>query len=172
MLTATAGLARDRGLLADVVQRVSAGADVPRAVVATFAQFSALFTQLGGLMAERVTDLADVRDRLVAELTGQPEPGIPVPEQPSVLLADDLAELRLHERVQARGRLVEEQELDVGGQRGHERDLLPVALGVGRAPAPGVQVEAVQQLVPAGRVQAAPQPSEQVDDLPAGQTGP
>jgi phosphotransferase system enzyme I (PtsI) len=33
----------------------------------------------------------DVRDRIVAELTGQGEPGIPSPEIPSVLLADDLA---------------------------------------------------------------------------------
>jgi phosphotransferase system enzyme I (PtsI) len=32
-----------------------------------------------------------VRDRIVAALTGQGEPGIPAPEVPSVLLADDLA---------------------------------------------------------------------------------
>ena len=42
-------------------------------------------------MAERVTDLYDLRDRIVAELTGQSEPGIPTPAEPSVLLADDLA---------------------------------------------------------------------------------
>ena len=50
-----------------------------------------MFTALGGLMAERVTDVRDVRDRIVAELTGQGEPGIPSPDVPSVLLADDLA---------------------------------------------------------------------------------
>jgi phosphotransferase system enzyme I (PtsI) len=42
-------------------------------------------------MAERVPDVRDVRDRIVAELTGQGEPGIPSPDVPSVLLADDLA---------------------------------------------------------------------------------
>jgi phosphotransferase system enzyme I (PtsI) len=42
-------------------------------------------------MAERVTDLRDLGGRLVAELRGLPEPGIPAPEQPSVLLSDDLA---------------------------------------------------------------------------------
>ncbi len=42
-------------------------------------------------MAERVTDLRDIRDRVVAELSGLPEPGVPLPDVPSVLLADDLA---------------------------------------------------------------------------------
>ena len=42
-------------------------------------------------MAERVTDVRDVRDRIVADLTGQGEPGVPSPAVPSVLLADDLA---------------------------------------------------------------------------------
>jgi phosphotransferase system enzyme I (PtsI) len=50
-----------------------------------------MFAAAGGLMAERVTDLQDIRDRVVAELTGQPEPGIPTPEVESVLCADDLA---------------------------------------------------------------------------------
>ncbi|MGQ7298106.1 putative PEP-binding protein [Quadrisphaera sp. KR29] len=91
VLEATAGLARDRGLLAAVAKRVKAGASAEVAVVGAAEQFSAMFTQLGGVMAERVTDLADLRDRLVAELTGQEEPGVPVPADPSVLLADDLA---------------------------------------------------------------------------------
>src|SRR6478609_4586107 len=65
----------------------------PGAVAVTEAaqQFVDLFTSLGGLMAERVTDVRDVRDRIVAELTGQGEPGVPAPAVPSVLLADDLA---------------------------------------------------------------------------------
>src|SRR3954466_13296164 len=50
-----------------------------------------MFTQLGGLMAERVTDLRDIRDRVIAELKGVPEPGVPVPSVPSVLCAEDLA---------------------------------------------------------------------------------
>ncbi|PWJ50214.1 phosphoenolpyruvate--protein phosphotransferase [Quadrisphaera granulorum] len=91
VLEATAGLARDRGLLAAVAKRVKSGVPADQAVVGAADQFSAMFTQLGGLMAERVTDLADLRDRLVAELTGQAEPGVPVPAVPSVLLADDLA---------------------------------------------------------------------------------
>ena len=54
-------------------------------------QFVGLFTQIGGLMAERVTDLKDIRDRVIAELSGLPEPGVPLPDVPSILCAEDLA---------------------------------------------------------------------------------
>jgi len=50
-----------------------------------------MFGKLGGLMAERTTDLRDVCDRVIAELSGAPEPGIPAPTRPSILLATDLA---------------------------------------------------------------------------------
>ncbi|HBY24429.1 MAG TPA: phosphoenolpyruvate--protein phosphotransferase, partial [Propionibacteriaceae bacterium] len=46
---------------------------------------------LGGLMAERTTDLKDVRNRVTAELMGVPEPGIPKSTTPIVLMATDLA---------------------------------------------------------------------------------
>src|SRR3712207_8428151 len=58
----------------------------------TLFPYTTLFrSSLGGLMAERVPDVRDVRDRIVAELTGQEEPGVPTPSRPSVLLAEDLA---------------------------------------------------------------------------------
>ena len=91
VLSTTAGLARDRGLLSTVEQRIDAGAPAAVATVAAAQQFMDMFAALGGLMAERVTDVRDVRDRIVAELTGQGEPGVPSPAVPSVLLADDLA---------------------------------------------------------------------------------
>ena len=91
VLAATATLARDRGMASAVEQRITTGTDAPHALAEATDQFAALFTQMGGLMAERVTDLHDIRDRVVAELTGQAEPGIPTPSVPSVLLADDLA---------------------------------------------------------------------------------
>ena len=91
VLSTTAGLARDRGLLSSVEQRIDAGAPAAVATVQAAQQFVDMFTALGGLMAERVTDVRDVRDRIVAHLTGQGEPGVPSPAVPSVLLADDLA---------------------------------------------------------------------------------
>ncbi|ALG84628.1 phosphoenolpyruvate--protein phosphotransferase [Gordonia phthalatica] len=91
VLTATAGLARDRGWASTAGKSIKAGVPAPLAAIAATDQFAEMFTKLGGLMAERVTDLKDVRDRVVAELLGLPEPGIPNPEVPSILLADDLA---------------------------------------------------------------------------------
>lgn len=91
VLRATAALATDRGWLGAAGSLVDAGAGAESAAAAATEQFAAVFTKLGGLMAERVTDLLDVRDRVVAELLGAPEPGIPAPAVPSVLLARDLA---------------------------------------------------------------------------------
>jgi len=91
VLAATATLARDRGLKALVQQHTDAGAPAEVAIVRAIDQLEAMFTSAGGLMAERVTDLRDIRSRVVAELTDQPEPGVPTPDEPSVLLSDDLA---------------------------------------------------------------------------------
>ena len=91
VLAATATLAQDRAWLGAAEKLINAGAPAARAVFAAVDQFVDLFTQLGGLMAERVTDLRDIRDRVIAELSGLPEPGVPLPDVPSVLLADDLA---------------------------------------------------------------------------------
>ena len=46
---------------------------------------------LGGYMAERATDLYDVRDRAICELRGLPEPGVPAFEGTVILVARDLA---------------------------------------------------------------------------------
>jgi phosphotransferase system enzyme I (PtsI) len=91
VLAATAAMAADRGLLAAVEAQIGQGRAAEVATVRAAQQFVDLFTGLGGLMAERATDVRDVRDRLVAELSGQGEPGVPRPDIPSVLLADDLA---------------------------------------------------------------------------------
>ncbi|HET6393487.1 MAG TPA: putative PEP-binding protein [Blastococcus sp.] len=91
VLSTTAGIARDRALRTTAEQRIDEGAPAAVAAVRAAQQFMDMFASLGGLMAERVPDVRDVRDRIVAELTGQGEPGVPAPDQPSVLLADDLA---------------------------------------------------------------------------------
>jgi phosphoenolpyruvate-protein phosphotransferase (PTS system enzyme I) len=91
VLAATATLAQDRAWLGAAEKRIKEGAPAVRAVNQAVEQFIGLFTQLGGLMAERVTDLQDIRDRVVAELSGLPEPGVPLPAAPSVLCAEDLA---------------------------------------------------------------------------------
>lgn len=91
VLGANAALARDKGWLKAAEKRIAGGMPAAHAAVAATEQFTTLFEKMGGLMAERVTDLRDIRDRVIAELLGQPEPGVPTPTKPSVLLADDLA---------------------------------------------------------------------------------
>jgi phosphotransferase system enzyme I (PtsI) len=91
VLTASAGLARDKGLRGAVRKQLRAGEELLSSVHAGVEQFVTVFTGMGGLMAERVTDLRDIERRVVAHLVGEPEPGVPTPERPSVLVAEDLA---------------------------------------------------------------------------------
>jgi phosphotransferase system enzyme I (PtsI) len=91
VLTASAGLARDKGLRGAVRKQLRAGEDLLAAVHAAVEQFVTVFTGMGGLMAERVTDLRDIERRVTAQLVGEPEPGVGAPEAPCVLVAEDLA---------------------------------------------------------------------------------
>ena len=91
VLAASAGLARDKGLRSIVRKQLANGEPLLVALRVAVEHFSGLFTQMGGLMAERVTDLQDIERRITAHLVGAPEPGVPVPAAPSVLLARDLA---------------------------------------------------------------------------------
>lgn len=91
VLATTAGLAQDRAWLGAAEKRIAEGTPAVRAVAAAVDQFVGMFTQIGGMMAERVTDLRDIGDRVIAELVGLPEPGVPQPDVPSVLCAEDLA---------------------------------------------------------------------------------
>jgi phosphotransferase system enzyme I (PtsI) len=91
VLAASAALARDKGLRVFVRKQLGAGEPLLGALHAAVEHFAGLFTQMGGLMAQRVTDLQDIERRVTAHIVGAPEPGVPVPAAPSVLLADDLA---------------------------------------------------------------------------------
>ncbi len=91
VLTASAGLARDKGLRSAVRKHLRSGDDLLTSVTAAVEQFTGVFTQMGGLMAERVTDLRDIERRVVAHLVGEPEPGVQMPDDPVILLAEDLA---------------------------------------------------------------------------------
>ena len=79
VLTASAGLARDKGLRSAVAKGITGGTPLLDAVNAAVEQFVGVFTAMGGLMAERATDLRDIERRLVAHLVGEPEPGVPDP---------------------------------------------------------------------------------------------
>jgi phosphotransferase system enzyme I (PtsI) len=91
VLEATAQMAADPALRDQSLQRVAGGEPVVAAVDAVVGSFAAMFEQAGGYLAERVTDLRSVRDRVVAEVLGVPTPGVPVLDRPSVVVAVDLA---------------------------------------------------------------------------------
>jgi phosphotransferase system enzyme I (PtsI) len=84
-------MARDPGLAMGIENQLKAGKGPTTAVTAAVEEICVMFEALGGYMAERVTDLRDVRDRAVARLLGKPEPGVPTLTEPSILAAHDLA---------------------------------------------------------------------------------
>lgn len=91
VLTATAQMAADPALLRQVLAEVGAGEPPVAAIDDVVEQFAAMFRAAGGYLAERVTDLRSVRDRVVAQLLGLPAPGVPELDSPSVVVARDLA---------------------------------------------------------------------------------
>lgn len=91
ILEAGAMMARDPGLMASIDAKLQSGVGITTAVDAAVEEYCTMLSSLGGYMAERVTDLRDVRDRAVARLLGQAEPGVPDLTEPSVLAAADLA---------------------------------------------------------------------------------
>ena len=91
ILTATALIARDKGLQKAIGKELAAGKGPTTAVTAAVQTYAAQFEALGGYFAERVTDLKDVRNRAVARLLGKEDPGVPEFDVPSVIVAHDLA---------------------------------------------------------------------------------
>ncbi|SHI33489.1 phosphoenolpyruvate--protein phosphotransferase [Tessaracoccus bendigoensis DSM 12906] len=91
VLGATAALARDRGWLRTATKAINAGSTAEVATTDAIDGFIAQFEKLGGVMAERTTDLRDIRNRVIAELLGLPEPGVPQQTSEVILCAEDLA---------------------------------------------------------------------------------
>lgn len=91
VLLAQVALVKDKGLARAAAKAIEAGSNAEQAANHATEQFVVMFEKLGGIMAERATDLKDLRGRVIAELMGEPEPGVLSPEVPSILFADDLA---------------------------------------------------------------------------------
>lgn len=91
IVAATAKLAADPLIPEEAAPKLAAGLTAERAVWEVLTDLAANYAEAGGQLAERATDVRDVRNRIVAELTGQPAPGIPEPGEPFILVARDLA---------------------------------------------------------------------------------
>ncbi|HET9777907.1 MAG TPA: phosphoenolpyruvate--protein phosphotransferase [Propionibacteriaceae bacterium] len=92
LLEATAAVATDPDLMADASRLIGDEGLAPeRAVWEVFGTAADTIRGAGPRQAERVTDLYDVRNRIVSTLIGRPAPGLPDPGYPYVLVAVDLA---------------------------------------------------------------------------------
>jgi len=91
VLEATSLMAQDPGLIADVERRINAGTGPATAVDQAVEGFCKILEASGPYLAERVTDLRDVRDRIVAHVLGVPEPGLPALSKPTIVVAAALA---------------------------------------------------------------------------------
>lgn len=92
LLSVTAAIAADPSLAADAERLVRADRLTPeRAVWDAARALVKQLEKLGPPLSERARDVRDVRDRIVAELIGVRPPGVPQPDHPFVLVADDLA---------------------------------------------------------------------------------
>lgn len=92
ILLATSVLARDDAMQREALnlienQQMSAAQAAWRATT----HVATNMARAGGRLAERVTDISDIRDRVVSWLLGVPLPGLPDPDEPFVLVAADLA---------------------------------------------------------------------------------
>lgn len=91
LLRTSAVMVVDPAWRREVRKAVAMGHSADYAVVKATEKFTSKFASLGGRMAERIVDLEDLRDRVIAEIRGEVEPGLPPIEKPVVLLAEDLS---------------------------------------------------------------------------------
>lgn len=135
VLGATAALVTDKGWRRAVGKQIDSGASAELAAARATEAFVAKFEKIGGLMAERTTDLKDIRDRVIAELRGEPEPGVPDPAEPIILLADDLAPA---DTAGLKPELVQGIVTELGGKTSHTAIIarqfgIPCVVGAGSA---------------------------------------
>lgn len=126
ILTATAQLALDRGLIKAIDKKLGKGQGITQAVDEALEEYAQMLKNLGGYMAERATDLYDLRDRTLCALRGLPDCGIPEFTEPVILVAHDLApaETATLDPETVRGILIEE-----GGPTSHTA-ILAAQLGI------------------------------------------
>ena len=161
VLGATAMMAADPELVGQACARVEAGQAGPLAVDRAVAEFADLFVAAGGYLAERVTDLRSVRDRVIARLLGLPEPGVPELQRPSVVVADDLspADTAALELDKVLGIVIEQ-----GGPTGHTA-IIAGQLGIPcvvRVVGASALVDGVEVAVDAAAGTVVPEPDEAV----------
>jgi phosphotransferase system enzyme I (PtsI) len=134
-LEATAVMATDPSLVSTAQALVSDDVGPARAVWEAATRIIDDLRSLGGTMAERAWDMVDVRDHIVARLTGRENPGIQDPGHPFVLVPTDLSPVDVATLDPERAKAIVTTR---GGQASHTaiiaRDLgIPAVVGVPEA---------------------------------------
>lgn len=92
ILDATALMAADPAVVEQAEYAVrTQSLSAERGIWFAFGRYRTSLAEAGGYLAERVADLDDVRDRIIARLRGEPAPGVPNPGHPFILMARDLS---------------------------------------------------------------------------------
>jgi phosphotransferase system enzyme I (PtsI) len=91
ILLATAEIATDPAISEEAAGFIASGHTASYAMVKATEVFQELLTASGGYLAERVSDVANIRDRVLCEIAGIAYPEIPHFAVPTVLIAQDLS---------------------------------------------------------------------------------
>jgi len=91
ILLATAEIATDSAIAEEAARFIASGHTASYAMVKATEVFQELFAASGGYLAERVSDVANIRDRVLCEIEGVSYPEIPHFNVPTVLIAQDLS---------------------------------------------------------------------------------
>jgi phosphotransferase system enzyme I (PtsI) len=91
ILVAMAEIATDPAIAEEAAAFIAGGRTASYAIVKATEVFQELLTASGGYLAERVSDVANIRDRVLCEIAGISYPEIPHFDVPTVLIAQDLS---------------------------------------------------------------------------------
>ncbi len=91
IIEAQVQIAKDPALRKKVFASIDREIPLLDAIANASEDFKVLFVRLGGLYAERVSDLEDITNRISAMVVGLEPPGLPSSDRPYILAADDLA---------------------------------------------------------------------------------
>lgn len=91
ILSASSVIARDKVWRADIHSRIEAGFAVDEAILDATSRIVEVLENAGAHAQGRIVDLLDIRDRVLGHLYGQNLLEDLAPQEPCILLADDLA---------------------------------------------------------------------------------
>lgn len=91
ILVAVAEMATDPAIVEEAISFIEKGHTASYAILKATEVFQDLLLSSGGYLAERVSDVVNIRDRVLCEIAGIGYPEIPQFDQPVVLIAQDLS---------------------------------------------------------------------------------